>query len=381
MKIALLGYGTVGVGVYEMIRSVPELECRYVLVRSGKERESYMVSDLRTIVDDPTVEAVAEVMGGLEPAFSYAQAVLSAGKHFITANKALVAAHGSELAALARQKGCAFLFSAACGGGVPFLHNLSAASGTDEILSVSGILNGTTNYMLDAIQSRGMTYAEALSDAQALGYAEADPTADVSGLDALRKVVLASAVAYKKLPVGGFAMEGIESFTAEDAAALKARHLVCRLVGEALPCGDTVSALVEPVVFPESAVECSVVKNFNLARYQGKNCGPMYFIGQGAGRWPTASAVVRDLRFAALGLREMMSAECRAVQADCSRRTRKYYVRISESRSVLPVMESVSLRNGVMCGTTKEIAVTEMHRLAKKLRESGKSVFFAAIGE
>ena len=151
MKVAVLGYGTVGVGVYRMLQSIPGLGAGPVLVRPGKEKESFQTSDLGAILADPSVEAVAEVMGGIEPAFTYACAALKAGKHFVTSNKALVAAKGVELNRLAREKGAAFLFSAACGGGVPFLHNLALARESDVILSLGGILNGTTNYMLDAM--------------------------------------------------------------------------------------------------------------------------------------------------------------------------------------------------------------------------------------
>ena len=147
---------------------------------------------------------------------------LEAGKHFITANKAMVASHGLELAALAREKGAAFLFSAACGGGVPFLHNLTLSAETDRIEAVSGILNGTTNYMLDAMQRRGLSYGDALREAQSLGYAESDPTADVSGLDALRKMQLACAVAFGVLPQSGMLCEGMEHFTAADVEMSKA---------------------------------------------------------------------------------------------------------------------------------------------------------------
>ena len=203
MKVAVLGFGTVGYGVYEMLKNAEGLEPGPVLVRPGKEDEPFKVSDISVICSDPEVGAVAEVMGGVEPAFTYACAVLKAGKHFVTSNKALVAAKGAELAALAEENGVAFLFSAACGGGVPFLHNMALAVQSDEILSVGGILNGTTNYMLDAMQRRSMSYQEALADAQKLGYAEADPTADVTGLDALRKIMLACAVAFGKMPVDG----------------------------------------------------------------------------------------------------------------------------------------------------------------------------------
>ena len=168
MKVAVLGYGTVGAGVYSMLSDAPGMEAGPVLVRPGKAVESFMVSDAALIFGDPTVDAVVETLGGLDPAYSYGMRALEAGKHFITANKAMVASHGLELAALAREKGAAFLFSAACGGGVPFLHNLALSAETDRIEAVSGILNGTTNYMLDAMQRRGLSYADALSEAQAL---------------------------------------------------------------------------------------------------------------------------------------------------------------------------------------------------------------------
>ena len=192
MKVAVLGYGTVGVGVYEMLQAAnvgvyemlqaaKGLEAGPVLVRPGKENEAFKVSSIEKITGDPSVDAVAEVMGGVEPAFTYAMAAIRAGKHFVTSNKALVAAKGVELNRAAREAGVSFLFSAACGGGVPILHNLARAVQTDEILSVGGILNGTTNFMLDQMQSTGKDYADALKEAQELGYAEADPTADVTG--------------------------------------------------------------------------------------------------------------------------------------------------------------------------------------------------------
>ena len=152
MKVAVLGFGTVGFGVYEMLAKAKGLERGPVLVRPGKNDMPFKVTSIEEIVSDPSVGAVAEVMGGVEPAYSYAAAALSAGKHFVTSNKALVAARGPELDAIARENGVAFLFSAACGGGVPFLHNLALARASDEIRSMGGILNGTTNYMLDAMQ-------------------------------------------------------------------------------------------------------------------------------------------------------------------------------------------------------------------------------------
>ena len=228
---------------------------------------------------------------------------LNAGKHVVTSNKALVAAHGIELAQLAREKGVSFLFSAACGGGVPFLHNLAIAAQSDKILSLGGILNGTTNFMLDAMQSEGKDYGDVLKQAQALGYAEADPTADVSGLDALRKIMLACAVAYDKLPVDGFSREGIESITAADVADFQSRGLTCRLITSGGEAGSSVYAYVEPVLFPANAPECSVVKNFNMAKYNGENAGAIVLMSDEAIRkYGVQQNPIRVIDYAAASL-------------------------------------------------------------------------------
>ena len=301
---------------------------------------------------DPETDAVVEVMGGVEPAFSFVSAALRAGKHAVTSNKALVAAHGPELARLAAEKGVGFL------------------------------LNGTTNFMLDAMQRRGMDYADALKEAQSLGYAEADPTADVSGLDALRKIMLGCAVAYDKLPCEGFSLEGIESVTADDVQHFRAKGLVLRLlVSGGLNERGTLYAFVQPCLLPASSPEASVLKNFNMAKYRGENAGDILFIGQGAGRYPTASAVLRDLSDIAHGRREMMKSSCVRVAADNSAVEKRYYVRLDAARSdSLPFAEK-EIDGALVRGVTKAIPVTEMHAKAKMLRERGAAVFFAAMEE
>ena len=382
MKVALLGFGTVGVGVYGMLDGAYGLEQGPVLVRPGKDDSFFKVTEIEKIVNDPSVGAVAEVMGGIEPAFSYVSAALAAGKHVVTSNKALVAAHGPELAELAEKNNVAFLFSAACGGGVPFLHNLALATESDKILSVGGILNGTTNYMLDAMQRRDMDYGDALKDAQRLGYAEADPTADVSGLDALRKIMLACAVAYDQLPAEGLHNEGIESLTAADVAHFKAKGLTCRLLASGgLSDEGRVYAFVEPVLLPPSAAECAVLDNFNLARYEGENSGAIILIGQGAGRWPTASAVVRDLSCILQGQRTMMQAGCPRVKADNSACSHAYYVRLpAQFADRLPLKE-VEKDGELLRAVTESMPVSAMHEAAAALRQAGAEVFFAAMGE
>ena len=379
MKVAVLGFGTVGVGVYEMLGQARGLEQGPVLVRPGKVNADFKVDSIEAICADESVGAVAEVMGGVEPAYSYAAAVISAGKHFVTSNKALVAAKGVELNRLAREKGVAFLFSAACGGAVPFLHNLALAGESDEIESLGGILNGTTNYMLDAMQRLGLDYADVLADAQRLGYAEADPTADVSGLDALRKVMLACAVSYDVLPKEGLLNEGIESITAADVAHFRPRGYTCRLLVSGGKTAEGVYAYVEPVLVRDGAPECSVLENYNMARYEGQNAGRIVLMGQGAGRYPTASAVLRDLSGILRGERYMFSAACEEGAADNSGASHGYYVRLPAACADAFDAESAELEGEVARLITKPLSVKAMHEKVKALRESGASVFFAAI--
>ena len=382
MKVAVLGFGTVGQGVYEMLQHANGLEPGPVLVRPGKDDAPFKVTDIEAVTGDPSVDAVVEVLGGTEPARSWTEAALRAGKHVVTANKALVAAHGPELAAVAREQGVAFLFSAACGGGVPFLHNLALAVQSDRILSVGGILNGTTNYMLDAMQRRDMDYSDALKDAQRLGYAEADPTADVSGLDALRKIMLACAVAYDQLPAEGLHNEGIENLTAADVAHFKKKGLTCRLLATGgLSDEGKVYAFVEPVLLPASAAECAVLDNFNLARYEGENSGAIILIGQGAGRWPTASAVIRDLSCILQGQRVMMQSGCPRVRADNSACSNAYYVRLPEAFADRLPLKDAEKDGSLVRAVTAPLSVSAMHEAAAEIRKAGAQVFFAAMGE
>lgn len=382
MKVAVLGFGVVGVGVYDMLASAEGLEQGSVLVRPGKDDAPFKVTSIDEIVNDPEIWAVAEVMGGIEPAFSYTSAALKAGKHVVTSNKALVAAHGIELDRLARQNNAAFLFSAACGGGVPFLHNLSIAVQSDSVKKLGGILNGTTNYMLDAMQRRCLGYEEALADAQRLGYAEADPGADVSGLDALRKIMLACAVTYDKLPVNGLLWEGIESFTAADVEDIKAKGLVCRL----LACGGLdpdgkMYAYVEPKLVVQGAVESSVINNFNMACYTGDNSGDIVLIGQGAGRRPTASAVLRDLSCILQGQYHMLGEYCESAQAENGGCEHSYYVRLPEVfKDVLPA-KVTEILDGTAIVITKPMSVSLMHETAARLRAEGAKIFFAGMGD
>lgn len=379
MKVAVLGYGVVGKGVYDMLRTCSDLEAGPVLVRPGKADESFKVEDIEKIINDESVDAVAEVMGGVDVPYAYASMALKAGKHFVTSNKALVAAKGVELKELAIENNVGFLFSAACGGAVPFLHNLELARQADEIEALGGILNGTTNYMLDRMQSEGLDYDAALKEAQALGYAEADPTADVSGLDALRKIMLGCAVAYDRLPVEGLYNEGIDSLKASDVAHFQSKGLTCRLLAKGGMAGDKLYAYVQPALVGADAPECAVKKNFNMAKYLGKNSGQIVLMGQGAGRYPTASAVLRDLQCLVYGQRKMLGDGCEYAAADNGGCLCSYYVRVDRAFADSFAFDKKEESWDVVYGVINEISVKDMHEKVRSLRKSGAQIFFAEL--
>ena len=379
MKVAVLGFGVVGQGVYEMLRTCPLFEAGPVLVRPGKADAPFKVDDIEKIVNDESVDAVAEVMGGVDVAYAYGVKALKAGKHFVTSNKALVSAKGVELDALARENGVGFLCSAACGGAVPFLHNLELARQSDDIEALGGILNGTTNYMLDRMQSEGLGYEEALSEAQALGYAEADPTADVTGLDALRKIMLGCAVAYDRLPVEGLYNEGIDSLTAADVAHFQGKGLTCRLLAKGGLAEGKLYAYVQPALLPADAPECAVKKNFNMAKYLGKNSGQIVLMGQGAGRYPTASAVIRDLECIRFGQREMLHELCEYSKAENDGCLCTYYVRMPKACVAEFELAESEAQGDAVYAVTKPISVKAMHEKVRALRKGGMPIFFAEI--
>ena len=380
MIISILGHGVVGKGVYEMLQACPQYTVRTVLVKKGEAdpQKKWMVESLDYVLKDDS-DLVIECMGGIEPAFEFASKCLDAGKSFITSNKALVAAHGIELMQKAQAKGLSFLFSAACGGAIPILQNLYSARQADCILNAGGILNGTTNYMLDAMDSRGLSFEAALAEAKALGYAEADPTADLTGLDTLRKIMLISMVAYDRLPTEGFNIEGIQHVTATDFELAKELGCTIRLIGK---CGldkeGRLFAYVEPVFCSLSSALAGVKVNTNLAFYTGKNSGYMTFGGQGAGRYPTASAVVRDVFSVFCGQKQMLRPSCKVSQAFNASEVceHQYIVRSDiELDAFLPVEETLAKKGSFSYVLTKNIGVKKMQEVAGLLREKGAKEF------
>ena len=296
MRIGLLGFGTVGRGVYELTKDRADMSVVKVLCRREMTLPDAVVThDFADILSDPTIDTVVEAIGGLHPAFEYVRGAILAGKNVATANKALIATYYDELIPLAKEKGVLLRCTASVGGGIGWLSELERARRIEAIRHVGGIMNGTCNYILDSMTRLGLGYDEALSQAQALGYAEADPSTDVDGIDTWHKLIVSANIGFGvSLDISGIPAAGIRNIQAEDVASFTANALVCKLVSTA-DCRDGMfSAYVQPTLYPLGQPEAAVPANFNLITLEGKTSGRQSFFGQGAGRYPTAYNVVQD---------------------------------------------------------------------------------------
>lgn len=305
MKIALLGHGTVGRGVDDIIRErVPNVEVARILELPDRLTDERMTADFADIVGDKAIELVVECMGGIEPAHTFIAQALAAGKHVVTSNKAVVAAHFAEFAQLAAQHGVAFLIEASVGGGIPWIASIDKARRVDAITSFSGIMNGTTNFIIDAMRTQGIDFDAALACAQELGYAERDPSADIDGIDVANKTIISACVAFDVDCVRELPVTGIRTLTKGDIDLLAARGLTVKLFGRGVQREGRYAVAVEPVAIPVSSMEAAVPSNFNLVSLEGATVGPLKFYGQGAGSLPTGNAIVQDVIDVVAGRRQ-----------------------------------------------------------------------------
>ena len=310
IKVALLGVGTVGTGVYKliqrradvMVRTIgAEMEVSKILVHNlNKQREgidaSLLTDNWQEIINDPEIQIVVEVMGGIEPARTMILEALHAGKHVVTANKDLLAAYGKELLDAAEEKHCDLLFEAAVAGGIPIIRPLKQCLAGNEIDEVIGIVNGTTNYILTKMFEENMSFEEALAKATELGYAEADPTADVEGLDAGRKVAIMASIAFhSRVVFDDVYTEGITKITADDIAYAKEFDSVIKLLGVAHNTEGGIEVGVYPMLLNKEHPLASVRDSFNAVFVHGDAVDDAMFYGRGAGELPTASAVMGDI--------------------------------------------------------------------------------------
>jgi homoserine dehydrogenase len=323
VRVGLLGCGTVGSSLISLLRRQNsligsrtglDLEITAVAVRDPQRSRSVdldqatLTADARTVVDDPSIDVIVEVMGGIEPARGLVLAALAAGKPVVTANKALLAAHGAELFAAADAAGVDLLFEAAVAGGIPFIRPLRESLLGEPIRRAMGIMNGTTNYILTRMTEAGADYGEALAEAQQLGYAEADPTADVEGFDAAAKIAIVASIAFGVAVTDHLVdTEGISSITADDIAFATRNGFVIKLLAVAerfdTERGDELSVAVHPVLVPSGHPLAAVRESFNAVFVEGDAVGELMFYGRGAGGDPTASAVLGDLIDASVNLR------------------------------------------------------------------------------
>ena len=296
MRIGLLGFGTVGKGVYELVGRRGDMEVAGVLCRRELSLpDAYVTHDFQDILNDSSIDTVVEVMGGLHPAYDYVRQAILAGKNIITANKAMVATFYDELIPLAQEKGVYFRCTASVGGGIGWLSELERVRRIESIRQVGGIMNGTCNYILDFMSRQGLSYGDTLRQAQELGYAEADPTTDVDGIDTWHKLIISANVAFgvslhrEQVPVAG-----IRNIRAEDVINFKNHNYVCKLISTAKAQAGGFSAYVQPTLFEVGEPEAAVPANYNLITLVGNTSGRQSFFGQGAGRYPTAYNVLQD---------------------------------------------------------------------------------------
>ena len=349
VKISVLGYGTVGSGVVEVLetnkesitkRAGEEIEVKYVLdLRDfeGNPIQEKVVHDYDCIVNDPEIQIVVETMGGVHPAYEYVKEALEKGKSVCTSNKELVAKHGAELLALAKEKNVNFLFEASVGGGIPIIRPLNQSLTADKIEEITGILNGTTNYILTKMNEDGVSFEDALKDAQERGYAERNPEADIEGYDACRKIAILTSLAYgKQVDFEDIQTEGITKITDADMAYANVAGMAIKLFGTSKKVGENIFARVSPMFVGKSNPLYSVNGVFNGIFVKGNMLGETMFYGAGAGKLPTASAVVGDVIDAVKHLEnnimQIWSSE-KLELADNSESKNRYFVRIPKAEA------------------------------------------------
>ena len=308
VNIAVMGYGTVGSGVVEVIntnsavinqRAGDEINIKYVLdLRDfpGDPIQEKIIHDVDIIINDPEIKIVVEVMGGIEPAYTFVKRCLEAGKSVATSNKALVAKHGAELLSIARERELNFLFEASVGGGIPIIRALNSSMTADVIEEITGILNGTTNYMLTKMFYEGADYDEVLKEAQDNGYAERNPEADVEGYDACRKIaILSSLISGQQVDYEDIYTEGITKITKRDMMYAKEMEMTIKLLASSKRHKDHLHAIVAPALLGKDHPLYNIDDVFNAVFVHGNMLGDAMFYGSGAGKLPTASAVVADV--------------------------------------------------------------------------------------
>ncbi|MFA4135117.1 MULTISPECIES: homoserine dehydrogenase [unclassified Brevibacillus] len=359
IKLGLMGFGTVGTGVVRIIEAHQEdlqkqtglsIEISRILVQDAEKSRNIssmagtLTTDPASLLDDPEIEVIVEVIGGIHPAKEYILGALERGKHVVTANKDLMALHGAEILEKAQEKGCDVFYEASVAGGIPILRALVEGFSSDRIAKMMGIVNGTTNYIMTKMSQEGAEYSEVLKEAQALGYAEQDPTSDVEGFDAARKMAILATLGFRvPMKLEDVDVKGISSVSKEDIAYGKQLGYEIKLLGLARRDEEAIEVSVQPTLIPKSHPLASVNGVFNAVYVHGEAVGETMFYGPGAGELPTATAVVSDLvtvvknRKLGVNGRGMVAPYKEKVLKEDSEKFSKYFLRIvvADKRGVL----------------------------------------------
>lgn len=399
VKIGLLGLGTVGTGVVEILEGRrseisllvgQEVNVKKILVkninkkRDIKLKENTIVSDFEEILNDDEISIVVEVTGDVEESYKYVKLALNKGKSIVTANKALVSKYFEELSDLAVKNGVSFLYESSVGGGIPIIKPLKEELILNNINKVQGILNGTCNYILTRMFDEGLDYEEVLKNAQELGYAEMDPAADVEGQDTLRKLrILGSLALQGKILEEDIIIEGIDKITSFDVRQAKLMKSTIKLIGEISECEDGYSAIVVPTIVKNDSYFASVNMAYNSVTFEGDNVGELKFYGAGAGKLATADAVLRDILDIALGFdRKQNPLGNKVLKNNNSKIRGKYYLRISASeekilKSVERISEKVLSTKENITIITQDVELKEIIDITNSL-DIEKDEYFAA---
>ena len=371
MNVALLGFGVVGRGVYDLTLDRSDINIKYVVCLEDVTLPGVTVTrDYQQILNDETVDTVVEAMGGLHPAWDFVKAAIEAGKNVVTSNKAMAATFYDELLPLVQEKKVLFRCTAAVGGGIGWLSELGRVRRCETVLSVGGIMNGTCNYILDNMTRQGLDYDVALKQAQALGYAEANPSTDVDGIDTWHKIILSSNVAFGvSLDKATVPVCGIRNIQAADVAEFTKRGYTCKLISTGKRTENGFSAYVQPTLCKAEELEAHIPMNFNLITFEGASAGRQSLYGQGAGRYPTAYNVVQDLCDLLAG--NGFYAPCTGTMAAKNDGLLRFYVR-GASDAWLQSVTAESWGSGVV---TEPVAVDEIHAWLKNYPDC----FMAAI--
>lgn len=372
MKIAILGYGTVGSGVYDIItngkpQELKKIEVKRVFARS-RDKMPLATDDINEIINDGEILVVVECLGGINPAYEFIKKSLENKKHVVTANKAVAAKYLDEFVELAEKNGVKFIFEASVGGGIPWLVNLERTRRVDEVKRVYGIFNGTSNFILDNMYRNNEEFESTLKTAQDLGYAEADPSADVDGGDVVNKIILSNALAFDIHVDPDFPTYSMRNITKNDIDYLKQYDLAVKYIGETNVADGKYETSVMLSIFGKESQEAAVPLNNNIITLDGSFIGELKFYGQGAGKLPTGNAIVQDI----VDISEGASRVDVVINNNLTyteELTRRNYLVRSSVKLTGNLIESIEEYKGNFYVKTKEISLKQLSRLVNDVKE------------